>query len=159
MRNIHKFNLLFKSLAILLLSGCRSSDTKLFILFHNVEGLVLNSKVIHNGLDIGTVSELKIWEDQILVTTCIEKEVKIPKGSIFKIETTNLFSSKIINVYFDGSTNEFCMNSDTARGGQGKGFFSKANIDKLVSKIQPIADTLANAIRDIGTHNSIGQDD
>jgi phospholipid/cholesterol/gamma-HCH transport system substrate-binding protein len=69
--------------------------------FHNTNGLLVGNNVRFSGIDVGTVTDIKIVSDtSVLVTMIINKEVKpyIKKNAIATIGTEGLMGNKLINI-------------------------------------------------------------
>jgi phospholipid/cholesterol/gamma-HCH transport system substrate-binding protein len=69
--------------------------------FHNTNGLLIGNNVRFSGIDVGTVTDIKIVSDtSVLVTMIINKEVKqyIKKNAIATIGTEGLMGNKLINI-------------------------------------------------------------
>lgn len=64
-----------------LLCQCASKQKELHIKFDNVEGLVEGSEVKINGVVVGVVKKMSLTDNNILVTTRLEKDVVIKKES------------------------------------------------------------------------------
>jgi len=134
----------------LILTSCRQNNYKLFIIFDDVSGLTTESEITASGLKIGTVDKLEIFKNKILATTTIDHNVKIPRHSIFTIESVDLFGKKTIAVNLDSVKTQYYQDNDTIYGQVETNFFS----DSIsVKNLKPFVDTLANAIRQLGkTH-------
>src|SRR5688572_12156576 len=98
----------------LALSGC-NSDNKLTIVFPNSNGLMENSRVLLNGLEVGNVEELKVGQtNDIEAIITLDKEVKISKDSKF-ILTRNLFGAGTINISM-GTDKEYLTSGQKIKG-------------------------------------------
>ena len=83
-----------------------SSDTKLYVIYPRVDGLISSNPVVLNGLKIGAVRNLKIIPDnsgRILVTINVHSEVAIPKYSKAQIYSTDLLGAKSIRILLSNS--------------------------------------------------------
>ena len=107
----------------LILTSCRQNNYKLYIIFDNVSGLTTKSEIATNGLKIGTVDKLEIFKNKVLATTTIDQSVKIPRHSIFKIESINLFGKKAIEVKLDCLETLYYQDKDTIFGQVESSFF------------------------------------
>jgi len=87
---------------------------KLYAVFHKIDGLTTSNAVIVNGLQIGTVNELKEKDrtlDSIVVTINLSKDIDIPINSIAYINK-DLLGSASISIEL-GSANEYIKSGDT----------------------------------------------
>src|SRR5690349_3412806 len=69
--------------------------------FHNTNGLLVGNNVRYSGIDVGTVTRIRIVSDtSVLVTMIIDKSVKrfIKQNSIATIGTEGLMGNKLINI-------------------------------------------------------------
>ena len=118
-----------------LIVGCQDPNTEveiqpkqttLVIELSNVSDLKMGDKVLCNGLEIGEVSKMQISKsgESIYVTTVIQKEIDIPRGSKFYFTSVDLLGTKGIEIFFSDSTAYF-QNMDTIYGHQEE----TANID------------------------------
>lgn len=122
-----------------------SSDTTLYAVYDNVDGLAPSNPIILNGLQVGSVGALNIMDQQageILVELTIKKDIEIPSNSVAVIKSDGLLGGKGIKLQF-GDANTYLQSEDTIRSAVGSGIK-----EKLVSKIDPITNqvntTLAN---------------
>ncbi|HLR37596.1 MAG TPA: MlaD family protein [Chitinophagaceae bacterium] len=122
-----------------------SSDTTLYAVYDNIDGLAPSNPIILNGLQVGTVGSLNIMDQQageILVELTIKKDIEIPSNSVAVIKSDGLLGGKGIKLQF-GNANTYLQSEDTIRSAVGSGIK-----EKLVSKIDPITNqvntTLAN---------------
>jgi len=97
------------------------------VMFSRVDNVVIGSEVKLNGLDIGSVSKMKMIKDSILVRVTIDKKIKIPTGSLFQISSPFIGSAY---VYVTPSTNKFFIsNNDTISG-----VYEKTNLLDEITK-------------------------
>jgi phospholipid/cholesterol/gamma-HCH transport system substrate-binding protein len=89
-------------------------STKIYAIFHNVEGLENANSVKINGFDIGSVYKISESDPDlngIIVTISLKKNVNIPSNSIGTIGS-GLISSAYIQI-IKGDAKEFLRNGDT----------------------------------------------
>jgi phospholipid/cholesterol/gamma-HCH transport system substrate-binding protein len=87
---------------------------KLHAVFHKIDGLTTSNAVIINGLQIGTVHELKEKDrtlDSIVVTINLSKDIDIPTNSIAYINKDLLGAASIAIEL--GNGNQFVKSGDT----------------------------------------------
>lgn len=75
-----------------------SNSSRIYAKFENVAGLAPSNQVVINGLQIGTVHDLRPLEksiDTILVTMTMTKDVNIPDNSVAVIKTPPLGTTEI----------------------------------------------------------------
>lgn len=69
--------------------------------YENVHGLQRSSQVVLNGVKIGEVSDIELKDrNMVKVTMEIDKDVKIPKGTIALLASKNLMDEKMITLRF-----------------------------------------------------------
>jgi hypothetical protein len=111
------YRILLTIILTVLLAACNSFDNyKLHIVFDNVEGLATKSTVTANGLQIGTVDNIVLYKDKVLVTTSIDNKVQIPVTSSFQLKSVDLFGQKCIDVHLDNSAAKNYADNDTIFG-------------------------------------------
>jgi phospholipid/cholesterol/gamma-HCH transport system substrate-binding protein len=69
--------------------------------FHNTNGLLVGNNVRFSGIDVGTVTRIRIASDtSVLVTMIIDNKVKqyIKKNALATIGTEGLMGNKLINI-------------------------------------------------------------
>jgi ABC-type transporter Mla subunit MlaD len=143
-------------IGLFIFSACvRQGDYKLNIIFDNTEGLTTEADVTANGLKIGKVEKIGLLRDKIFVTTTIDKNIKIPRNSIFIIESVDLLGTKTISVKLDSVETKYYKDSDTIFGQlQRKRFLNDSTQLQLdsatITKLKPLVDTFASAVRDFG---------
>ena len=87
---------------------------KLHAVFHKIDGLTTSNAVIINGLQIGTVHELKEKDrtlDSIVVTINLSKDIDIPTNSIAYINKDLLGAASIAIEL--GNGNQYVKSGDT----------------------------------------------
>ncbi len=94
-------------------------------LFNNVETLQINSSFFDigntsigndvkiNGVKVGEVSKIKLDQDSYMaiITSSIEKSIKIPDDSVFKISNNGFIGTSYIEIKL-GNSNEILKNND-----------------------------------------------
>ncbi len=118
---------------------------KLYLIFDNVDGLTTKSEIKINGFTVGSIDKIELYKTKVLVGVTINRSITIPKHSVFELQNADLLGNKIINIKLDNSTAKY-YNNDTIEGKVQSNFFMDSTIAKI---LQPITDTIANAIRDI----------
>jgi phospholipid/cholesterol/gamma-HCH transport system substrate-binding protein len=87
---------------------------KLYAVFHRIDGLTTSNAVIVNGLQIGTVNELKEKDrslDSIVVTINLSKDIDIPVNSIAYINKDLLGAASVAIEL--GNANVYVKSGDT----------------------------------------------
>ena len=94
-------------------------------LFNNVEKLQINSSFFDigntsigndvkiNGVKVGEVSKIKLDQESYMaiITSSIEKSIKIPDDSVFKISNNGFIGSSYIEIQL-GNSEELLKNND-----------------------------------------------
>jgi len=102
-----------------------STSTKLISYFPKVNGLTSGKNVYINGVDIGSVKEIQLGEnDSVKVILSIDKKLAIPVDSKAMIESTDLLGSKAI-VIKKGVSNRYLKNGDRIEGVYDEGLMSE----------------------------------
>lgn len=96
---------LLVSIAILILftgfyflrgSNLFSSQREYHGYFTNIQGLQVSAPVQIRGLGVGRVAAVQLEGDKVKVTFSIDKDTKIPQGTIAKLASADLLGSKVI---------------------------------------------------------------
>jgi phospholipid/cholesterol/gamma-HCH transport system substrate-binding protein len=96
--------LLFLIFSLYMIGRNRNLFSSTFTLtanFHNTNGLVVGNNVRFSGIDVGTVTRIRIASDtSVLVTMIIDNNVKqfIKKNALATIGTEGLMGNKLINI-------------------------------------------------------------
>ncbi len=92
-----------------------SRNTYYYVIYPNVDGLMIGAPVYLNGFQIGQVYKMKFINDQrkILVTLLLNYPVKINKGSVAQIFSTDLLSSKAIRILLNYNSSVYLKPHDT----------------------------------------------
>ena len=70
------------------------------IFLPDVEGLVVGSPVRYLGVQIGYIDKIKIIYDEVYIKLIItDKDLKLPKGVIAKVEFNGMGGSKSLEIY------------------------------------------------------------
>ncbi len=121
---------------------------KLYILFDRVEGLDKGCMVFCNGLNVGEVTDIDLYNGKIITEVALKNKVKIPKGASFRT-LSNILTSSFIDISYT-DYKDFLATGDTVSGS----FIAQKLLDQLVSdnsksvEIQKLVDTLVRVIRD-----------
>jgi len=92
-----------------------NKETRYYVVYDNIQGLVVSNPVQIKGLKVGQVSKISFSDAQynkLIVEIIIKHGYKIPKGSIAKIYSSDLMGSKSIEI-ITGKSLEFYNNGDT----------------------------------------------
>lgn len=92
-----------------------SSNNKYYAVYEDVDGLVKSNSIILNGFKIGQVSDLRFLPDKtgrMMATLMINADVFIPRNSVAKIISSDLFGSKVVQIVL-GETTDAANDGDT----------------------------------------------
>lgn len=129
--------------------------------YSDVSQLSISSPVLLNGLNIGSVTSIKINEQdlsQMIVTFDIEKDYKIPKGALALQVSDGIINGKAISI----SYKELCSGSNCAKSGdvlEGKvvGLIgSMIGEDEVNSYIKTVSTELDGVISGLGSEEKEG---
>ncbi len=95
------------------------SYTKYYIVYKNSAGVVKSTEVLINGFKIGQVEDVGFLNpgdpSKILVTIVVDGQVKMPKGTVAEIASSNILGNKVINIHL-GNETEYIASKDTLIG-------------------------------------------
>jgi len=135
------------------------SDSRTFyVVYNNVDGLTASNPVMLNGVQVGTVQELKLMpkeHNHILVEIKVQEALQIGDSTIAALASSDLLGSKAIVLYLGNSNKMY-------EGGERLIAFNEKSIaDMLSTKAVPVIDkvdtTLArvNRLLDSEAKNNI----
>lgn len=106
-----------------------SSETELYALYSQVDGLGVSKPVLINGFQIGRVDKLELQADgKIKATLKIKDQYEIPINTIARLESTDLLGGKAV-VMVLGNSKEYAQD----------GYVLNANVEKsLMESVQPV---------------------
>lgn len=106
-----------------------SSETTLYAMYTQVDGLGVSKPVLINGFQIGRVDRLELQEDgRIKATLKIKDEYLIPINTIARLESTDLLGGKAV-VMVLGNSKEYAKDE----------YVLNANVEKsLMESVQPV---------------------
>ena len=113
-----------------------SKETKYYIVYENIQGLVSSNPVQIKGLKVGQVSNITFTDGQynnIVVEIIIKHGYKIPKGSIGKIYSADLMGSKSIEI-ITGKSLEYMKDGDTLQSDIEKSLQEQVRLEVLPIK-------------------------
>ncbi len=98
---------------LLLITSCNRIDNKIYLSTDKVDNISLKSKVLHKGVEIGRVNNIKIHNQEVLIE--LDSNVKIPLGSKFLTSLSSIgIDSNNISVFFSDNKN-FITDKDTIK--------------------------------------------
>lgn len=124
--------------------------------FDDVTDLTVSTPVMLNGYQIGLVNSMSLDEDnkKVLVHINLNKDIKIPVGSDFKIDAGMLGGAKIIVTFSDSKT--YYTSEDIIQGKRVKGLMdSAAGIVPDVANLLPKIDSILTGIQVIVTNPAL----
>lgn len=92
-----------------------SSNKDYYAVYENVNGLVSSNSIILNGFKVGQVAKLEFLPDhsgRMLATFRIQSDVFVPKNSIARIVSSDLFGSRAIEIGLSNSADP-ALDGDT----------------------------------------------
>jgi phospholipid/cholesterol/gamma-HCH transport system substrate-binding protein len=129
--------------------GVFSSDKKYYVYYDNVQGLQESAVVQLNGFAIGKVAETELELQpvrRIKVTLLLNKEIKVPRGSIAQLASADLISgTKLIAL---NMTND---PTPIPEGGVITGKASGGILDNLGDQVSPLVGVLQHTVVSLDT--------
>jgi len=119
-----------------------SSTKTYYVVYDNVDGLIISNPVILNGYSIGRVSEIDIlqeYNNQILVTLDINNDLVIGDTSLATLSSNDVLGSKAI-ILSIGNIDNPLKEGDTIRADVDRG------LTELIESAGPITDNLSVTI-------------
>ena len=119
-----------------------SSTKTYYVIYDNVDGLIVSNPVIVNGYSIGRVSDISIlqeYNNQILVTLDINNDLVIGDTSLATLSSNDVLGSKAI-ILSIGNIENPIEEGDTIRAEVDRG------LTELIESAGPITDNLSVTI-------------
>jgi len=113
-----------------------SKESRYYIKYENIEGLVISNPVQIKGLKVGQVEKISFSDQQfntLIVEIVIKHGYKIPKGTIAKIYSSDLMGSKSIELMIGKST-VFLNDGDTLQSDIEKSLQDQVRLEVLPIK-------------------------
>jgi phospholipid/cholesterol/gamma-HCH transport system substrate-binding protein len=137
--------ILFSGYNFLKSSDFFSNNNRFFIFYKNVEGLGVANEVQINGFKVGKVISLKILPErnnQIMAIVDIDKNIKVYKNSIFKINSVPLSTTVIKLETINGTA--LAQNGDTLIGESSSSIINQftEQMEPIKQKAQAVAGTI-----------------
>jgi phospholipid/cholesterol/gamma-HCH transport system substrate-binding protein len=129
-------------------------STKIYAVFHNVEGLEAANAVKISGFDVGSVYKINESDPEvsgIIITISLKKDVHIPKNSIASI-SSGLISSSYI-VISKGDSKEYLHNGDTLLTQDKLNLMSQLqkNVDPIIGKLGSTLESLDTLVKQVSS--------
>lgn len=135
-----------------------SSDKTYYVTFSNISGLTGSSPIKENGFQVGTVTSINYdynKRGQIIAAVDIDKELRIPKGTVAEI-ASDLLGNVQVNLVLGDEANGFLEEGDTFEGRLDQGAMGK--VKEMVPQIEdmmPKLDAILSSINYILADQSI----
>lgn len=131
-----------------------------YVSFDNVTDLTVSSPILINGYQIGLVHSMELDNEnkKVIVAVNMNKGVKIPKGSVMKIDGGMLGGAKV--VLESTNSQDFYSPGDTIQGTKASGMMDAVagvlpQVSSLVPKIDSILTGLQTVVNHPGLINSL----
>lgn len=124
-----------------------STERKFYAVYYNIDGLVEANPVQINGFRVGQVRKIDFLPDnsgRMVVTVVVDnKDIKIPRGSIARIISSDLLGSKAVQLEL-GKGNIYAQSGDTLVSDIEEGL--KQAVDKRIAPLQKKVEGLISSI-------------
>ncbi|MCU0422842.1 MAG: MlaD family protein [Bacteroidia bacterium] len=127
-----------------------------YVVYDNAGGLIKSTQVQANGIKIGQVEEVTLLNksdvSKILVTLVIDGNIKLNKGAIAQIASSDLLGTKVINLQ-NGNSLENHMPEDTLSGNIEEGLAESINnlVSPVKEKSEQVLATLDRVLQSMNT--------
>lgn len=127
--------------------GLFSSDQGYSTVFSDIQGLQESAEVRLNGLKIGQVDKIELQQDRkINVHFLLNKEIKVPRGSVVQLTAADLISgTKILNLEMSNDPQMLPENS-VIPGKEAEGI-----LGNLGSQVSPMLETVRHTVVSLDT--------
>jgi phospholipid/cholesterol/gamma-HCH transport system substrate-binding protein len=115
-----------------------------------VSGLKVGNEVRYAGVPVGSVKDIKVLPNRIVVTAAMNKGVEIPLGSVFSLGADGILGDKFVDIMAPEKVNgKFIPRDSAVTGTTAKGLDEfMASSSKVLAKMEGIADALNNVFGD-----------
>ncbi len=120
------------------------------ISYPSVSGLKVGNEVRYAGVPVGSVKDIKVLPNRILVTAAMNKGVQIPQGSVFSLGADGILGDKFVDIVApEKVSGNFIPKNSAVTGTTAKGLDEfMASSSKVLAKMEGIADALNNVFGD-----------
>ena len=120
------------------------------ISYPSVSGLKVGNEVRYAGVPVGSVKDIKVLPNRILVTAAMNKGVQIPQGSVFSLGADGILGDKFVDIVApEKVSGNFIPKDSAVTGTTAKGLDEfMASSSKVLAKMEGIADALNNVFGD-----------
>ncbi len=114
------------------------------VYFNNVTGLLENADVRLNGIKIGRVADIRLYEGKAAVTLDIISEAEIRRNDILSLSTMGVMGEKYVDIMPGDRTAPLVLDSSTPMEGQSGVGLEELGVsfNVLVKSLQGITDNL-----------------
>lgn len=120
------------------------------ISYPSVAGLKVGNEVRYAGVPVGSVKDIKVKPNRIVVTASMNKGVDIPQGAVFSLGADGILGDKFVDISAPERVNgNFIPKNSSVTGTTAKGLDEfMASSTKVLAKVEGIADALNNVFGD-----------
>lgn len=124
------------------------SSRTFYAVYDNVEGLSKSSPVTINGLQVGSITDIKFLDSsgKLVVSMNINNDFDFPKGSVAKIYGGNLIGSKSMAIEPVYNQNGTARSGDTLASKVDPGLLELVN-----NRLTPLQSRVETAVNDVDT--------
>lgn len=123
-----------------------SGEYDYYVYYENVQGLQASSPVQIKGMSVGRVSDIQLnGGDKVQVTITVNKDIKIPQGSIARLISTDLLGTKAVALEMSNQTNILEDQSELI------GAIEGGVLDAVSVEITPLLKDIRHAIGTLDT--------
>ncbi len=119
-----------------------------YAVYDSAQGLEFAAPVYINGYKVGLINNIAFDDkklDRIVISFVVEKQYRIPKGSVVKVISTDIMSGKSLSVELSDSE-QYHSFEDTLKSEKEEDF-----IGKLQAGIAPVLQNTENSLREMET--------
>jgi len=113
-----------------------NKESRYFVQYDDIEGLVVSNPVQIKGLKVGQVTKISFSDNKyngLIVEILIKHGYKLPKGTVAKIYSSDLMGSKSIELII-GNSNEVLSEGDTLKSDIEKSLQDQVRLEVLPIK-------------------------
>lgn len=123
-------------------------NTRYYVQYERVDGIVKTTHVLINGYQVGHVSEIYFDYDKeapITLELTLDKKLTVPKGTIAEVYETGMLGDKAIQLHL-GQGPELCSPGDTLQAAVQSGMITQL-VDAIVPSMQSIMPQLDSTVK------------
>ena len=148
-------SILFLTFEVKSLENFKERGYKLYAIVGDASGLAIKSRVKLRGVKVGIIKSMKLIKNGVKLTLLINKNVKIPKGSVVTVAQDNVLGGKYLEIIPPAKIVGYYKPNQTITKYLSSASMADVmtNINEAVNKVKVLLDKLNNTLDKNTTKN------